>query len=159
MSKIKYLISEDGIPYKAKKKKFNAKDRYRLKREALIAYQKEWNKKYRKPYDPDYYVKNRERIITAVLAQAKKSPEKFAARTRKRQAAQKDRTPKFLTNGHWLEILNFYKQAADLSDSTGVPYVVDHIVPLQGKNVSGLHVPWNLQVVTRTQNSKKGNRY
>ena len=55
------------------------------------------------------------------------------------------------------EITAVYDKARTLTEETGVPHEVDHIVPLQGVNISGLHVPWNLQVLTREENRKKSN--
>ena len=76
----------------------------------------------------------------------------------KRYAAKLQRTPPWLTKTHYEAIEFFYWEAAELSKLVGEFYTVDHIVPLQGKTVSGLHVPWNLQILTKSENSSKGNR-
>jgi hypothetical protein len=52
-----------------------------------------------------------------------------------------------------------YQRAADLSAATGIAYEVDHIVPLQGEVVCGLHCEANLQVITQRENAAKRNRY
>lgn len=76
-----------------------------------------------------------------------------------RAASKKLRTPKWLTEGHLIEIEYAYKLAKDRSVAEGIPYEVDHIIPLQGKNVSGLHVPWNLQILTEKENNRKLNKF
>src|SRR5665213_988254 len=70
----------------------------------------------------------------------------------KREAAKIQRTPKWLTKTHFAQIEIFYQSAHDLTKEFGFQMDVDHIVPLKGKNVSGLHVPWNLQVIPHTDN-------
>lgn len=61
-------------------------------------------------------------------------------------------TPKWLTEEHRAEMRNF-------TESCPAGSVVDHIVPLRGRNVSGLHVPWNLQYLTIKENMIKANRH
>lgn len=81
----------------------------------------------------------------------KKNRGKYNAHTAKYRASKIKATPKWLTNEQLLEIENLYKKAKLLN------LEVDHIIPLQGQNVSGLHVPWNLQLLSKKDNAKKGN--
>jgi hypothetical protein len=56
-------------------------------------------------------------------------------------------------------ILSMYEQAQKLTEATGIPHEVDHVIPLQGRLVSGLHVKENLRVVTRHENRTKSRRF
>jgi len=56
-------------------------------------------------------------------------------------------------------IKELYALAQKLTEQTGIPHEVDHVIPLQGETVSGLHVPDNLQVITQEENRRKSNKY
>ena len=68
-------------------------------------------------------------------------------------------TPPWLNYDHKQEIEFTYSLAKECELLTGDQYHVDHIVPLQGENVCGLHVPWNLQVLPADINLKKSNSF
>ena len=74
------------------------------------------------------------------------------------RSAKDARQPSWLNTGQLFEIESVYNYCAALRN-VGLDYHVDHIVPLRGDNVSGLHVPWNLQVITGAENMSKGNRF
>ena len=89
---------------------------------------------------------------------AKENPAKVIANANKRRADFRHRIPPWLTDEHWAQINAFYLEAARLTKETGIPHCVDHIHALRGKTFSGLHVPWNLQVLTVSANLRKSAR-
>jgi hypothetical protein len=77
----------------------------------------------------------------------------------KRRAAKIQRTPKWLTERDLKVIKGFYAIAQMLSTVNNEEWHVDHVIPLQGKFVSGLHVPSNLQLMRGIDNETKRNEY
>jgi len=89
---------------------------------------------------------------------ANKNPEKVYENTAKRRANKLQRTPAWLNSEQKQEIRDMYEAAYELSKVFPYKLHVDHIVPLRGDNVSGLHVPWNLQLLPAVANMSKSNK-
>lgn len=77
----------------------------------------------------------------------------------KYRASKIKATPKWLTEQDKAQIVEFYECCQMFRMYTGIDYQVDHIVPLQSELVCGLHVPWNLQVLTAFENNTKNNSF
>jgi hypothetical protein len=108
--------------------------------------------------DREYYAANKERIAAQRKAYRAENAAAIAAYNRARQVAKLRRTPKWLSaDDHWL-MAQAYELAALRTKLFGFPWHVDHILPLHGRRVSGLHVPSNLQVIPGTDNCKKSNK-
>jgi 5-methylcytosine-specific restriction endonuclease McrA len=117
-----------------------------------------------------YYEANKENVIARAQARPDEdkrrykkthkvnNPDMYKEMTSLRRRRFRDATPKWLTDTHKMEIRLKYRLAIELSRATGERHAVDHIVPLHGENVCGLHVPWNLQVLTQKDNLLKYNR-
>ena len=102
--------------------------------------------------------KNPEKVLVSARKYREKNPGATKLRPRNTLERKRGRMPPWLNAGHLAEMEAVYEYCAALR-ACGLDYHVDHIVPSQGKNVSGLHVPWNLQVITREENLRKGNRH
>jgi hypothetical protein len=82
----------------------------------------------------------------------------FHARNSLRRAIKINATPKWLTKEQRILIANIFKEARRLTIENGVVYHVDHVHALKGENFSGLHVPWNLQILKGAENLSKQNK-
>lgn len=148
----KHSSNKDGLQYQCKACRittcavsYKKASPERIKKKNKITQQwREKNKERRKEYNQVY---------------AKQHQAKRTSLERKRQAAKLNRTPAWLTDFDKLKIECLYQVAAMRTRESGYAWHVDHIIPLQGKTVSGLHVPSNLRVIPATENLRKNNLY
>ena len=143
------------------------KDRIKLLQNPAFAVKK-------RAVDVAYRAANKAQCRATIEAWSARNPEKIKAyakktkalnsgrvlaHTVKRRLAKIKRTPVWLTSDdHWM-IEQAYELAAVRTKMFGFVWHVDHIVPLQGKLVSGLHAPNNLRVIPGAENIRKSNHF
>lgn len=173
-------IKED---FNAKRRQERLENPEKVRREARDLYQK--TKEKRRLYDKTYREKHSEQIkrrrklqrtrdkfklsqryklwrsknMEAIRERVRANAGRYAAISAKRRASKLKATPQWLDSKQLHEMKLLYLFVAERRRITGLDLEVDHIVPLQGETVCGLHVPWNLQVLTASENASKGNRY
>ena len=123
------------------------------------AYMKEWaekNPEKKKANFASWRAVNVDEDKARCLAWQAKNKDKTIANIAKYKAAKLQRIPPWADLS---EIEKIYEKRVQLELETGEQYDVDHIIPLQGKTVSGLHVHTNLRIIPRKENRRKGNRF
>lgn len=172
LEKQKEYAAANADKLKAYYKEYNATQRANSSEYHRAYY--EANKARKAEYRKAYYEANKERLAAAKKADYEENKDTRLAQKkeyRKRAAANiaylnasrkkvvKQRTPKWLTEHDKLRMKCLYSIAAMLTKQNEEPWHVDHVIPLQGKVVSGLHVPSNLQVMRGTENISKKNKF
>lgn len=154
---------EDYRKHREKRKQYNRERYYENRAEILSAHSERYRsdpaaQQAARARTSKWAAENPERRkeIERVYRAKPESKARSAARARKRQAAKLERTPSWANDQL---IAAYYKEAKRLEELTGIEFQVDHIIPLQGELVSGLHVETNLQLLTRHDNGRKSNKF
>jgi len=136
----------------------NAKRAEKPKSEASKAAGRKYYEKNKAAVKARANARPKDEITQYKLRHKERNPEYYKALTSVRKRRHRNATPKWITAEQKLAMRQLYLQAMKLTKLTGVRYVVDHIAPLISDEVCGLHVPWNLQVMTQDENLRKSNK-
>lgn len=146
-------MCKDCLLAKNKANREKSKDKIKARKQAYYLENKETiNEKNRK----NYLANRRDRLETNKRWK-KLNHHKVISNVSLRKEKIRKATPKWLSPQQKAAIEDLYWLAKDLSAISGETYHVDHIIPLRGENVCGLHVPWNLQILPADINLAKSN--
>ena len=126
--------------------KESRKARYESNKEAILAKNKEWRDSKPREYHNEYLRKWKSENRGKVVQSGKK------------RSIPMSKCLKLLGEQQIGTLNQFYNYASRISECIGIKHHVDHVLPLSGDGFTGLHVPWNLQVIPATINLRKGNR-
>lgn len=131
-------------------------------REKMRAKKREWdiaNTDKKKARDARYRANNAQYIADALRAYRQTNKALFAHHAKLYKTDKLRACPSWLTDDDLFMIFEAYDLAQRRAVVCGGVWHVDHVVPLRGKAVSGLHVPWNLQVIPKANNLRKSNHH
>ena len=105
------------------------------------------------------YALNSEHYRNYSSAWARNNRSKMSVNESRRKERTKKATPPWLTKEHYSQMYSFYWLANLQYELTDTKYHVDHVVPILGKTVCGLNVPWNMQILEAKENIRKSNKF
>lgn len=108
-------------------------------------------------YQKEYRLRNKGSRDEASKKWRELNPDKANKHSANYRALKLRAKPVWLSVEQEGQIRYIYQLARECSAISGNQYHVDHIIPLRGKDICGLHVPWNLQVLPAEQNIRKSN--
>lgn len=139
-----------------KYKQWSTNNPEKVKQSSLKSYIN--NAEKRRAYASEYRANNPEKVKATNKKSKAKRRSYYSYHEMQRQTKIKQATPSWLNKSDKIWMLDIYQASRNIKETYSVVTAVDHIIPIKGKNVCGLNVPWNLRIVTQKYNSIKLNR-
>lgn len=138
------------------------KKRIERNRDKILKQYKDYHEKHkeeRNSYTREHRRLKREYYSDYMKKWSKDNPGYYSAKAKEREEKERKACPAWLSDTDKQVMIDIYKESKALSKSTGIKRHVDHICPLKSDIVCGLHVPWNLQILTQRENNQKYNKW